>query len=585
MNISNYISLLGGVALFLFGMTLMGEGLKKVAGSKLELVLYKLSSTPLKGLLLGTGVTAVIQSSSATSVMVVGFVNSGMMKTRQAIAVIMGALIGTSITGWILCLSYIEGTGPWVSLLSTSTISAVVAVVGIVLRMFSKKSSHHHLGDILLGFAVLMFGMQSMSSAVSPLRKSETFINLMTTFSNPLLGIAVGAVFTAVIQSASAACGILQALSVTGAVTFDVAYPMLLGIAIGAAVPVLLSALGAKLAGQRAAVSYLLIEVLGAVICGGVFYAVNAFVDFGFMSSVMSPVSIAAVNSIFRAVTALILLPCLGGLEKLVCWIIKDKKEEKNTDADFDRLDERFLKHPALAIEQCRETINAMSEHTMVNIIEAVSLIKKFDSALAQKVSDDEDLIDKYEDKLGTYLMKINGSSLDPDQNHSLTRYLHTLSDFERISDHAMNICESARELCEKKMHFSEGAKAELDTLIAALKETLDLAFSSFVEEDIEKAYRVEPLEDLIDVLCDEMKLRHIKRLQAGQCQLEIGFVFNDLLTNIERVSDHCSNIAISLIEMSHDAFDAHSYVLELKEQNANRFDELFKEYSAKYVI
>ena len=585
MNISNYISLLGGVALFLFGMTLMGEGLKKVAGSKLELVLYKLSSTPLKGLLLGTGVTAVIQSSSATSVIVVGFVNSGMMKTRQAIAVIMGALIGTSITGWILCLSYIEGTGSWVSLLSTSTISAVVAVIGIILRMFSKKTSHHYLGDILLGFAVLMFGMQSMSSAVSPLRKSETFINLMTTFSNPLLGIAVGALFTAVIQSASAACGILQALSVTGAVTFDVAYPMLLGIAIGAAVPVLLSALGAKLAGQRAATSYLLIEVLGAVICGGVFYAAHAVVNFGFMGTVMSPVSIAAVNSIFRAVTAMFLLPCLSGLEKLVCWIIKDKKEDNSADADFDRLDERFLKHPALAIEQSRETINAMSEHTMVNILEAVSLIKKFDPALAQKVSDDEDLIDKYEDKLGTYLMKINGSSLDPEQNRSLTRYLHTLSDFERISDHAMNICESARELSEKKMHFSEFAQAELATLVEALKETLELAFDSFVAGDIEKAYRVEPLEDLIDVLCDEMKLRHIKRLQAGNCQLEIGFVFNDLLTNIERVSDHCSNIAISLIEMSHDTYDAHSYVLQLKEQRAHRFDELFKEYSEKYVI
>ena len=585
LNISNYISLLGGVALFLFGMTLMGEGLKKVAGSKLELVLYKLSSTPLKGLLLGTGVTAVIQSSSATSVMVVGFVNSGMMKTRQAIAVIMGALIGTSITGWILCLSYIEGTGSWVSLLSTSTISAVVAVVGIILRMFSKKTSHHHLGDILLGFAVLMFGMQSMSSAVSPLRKSETFINLMTTFSNPLLGIAVGALFTAVIQSASAACGILQALSVTGAVSFDVAYPMLLGIAIGAAVPVLLSALGAKLAGQRAAVSYLLIEVLGAVICGGAFYAAHAFVDFEFMSSVMSPVSIAAVNSLFRAVTALLLLPCLSGLEKMVCWIIKDKKEDNSADADFDRLDERFLKHPALAIEQSRETINAMADHTMVNILEAVSLIKAFDPVLAQKVSDDEDLIDKYEDKLGTYLMKINGSSLEPEENRSLTRYLHTLSDFERISDHAMNICESARELCEKKMHFSEFAMQEVDTLVAALKETLELAFSSFVACDIEKAYRVEPLEDLIDVLCDEMKLRHIKRLQAGQCQLEIGFVFNDLLTNIERVSDHCSNIAISLIEMSHDAYDTHSYVLNLKEQHAQRFYKLFKEYSEKYVI
>jgi len=517
--------------------------------------------------------------------MVVGFVNSGMMKTRQAIAVIMGALIGTSITGWILCLSYIEGTGSWVSLLSTSTISAVVAVVGIVLRMFSKKSSHHHLGDILLGFAVLMFGMQSMSSAVSPLRKSETFINLMTTFSNPLLGIAVGALFTAVIQSASAACGILQALSVTGAVTFDVAYPMLLGIAIGAAVPVLLSALGAKLAGRRAAVSYLIIELLGAVICGCVFYAANAFIHFGFMDAVMSPVSIAAVNSIFRAVTAMFLLPCLSGLEKLVCWIVKDKGNERSNDADFDRLDERFLKSPALAIEQSRETINAMAAHTMVNITDAVSLITNFRTEVFQKVADDEDLIDKYEDKLGTYLMQINGSALDPDENRSLTRYLHTLSDFERISDHAKNISESARELAEKKMQFSEAAQAELVVLDAALKETLDLAFDAFTTGDIEKAYRVEPLEDLIDVLCDEMKLRHIDRLQAGQCQLGIGFVFNDLLTNMERVSDHCSNIAISIIEMNGDAYDAHSYAENLKQHHANHFDEIFAEYSEKYRI
>ena len=585
MSISNYVSLLGGVALFLFGMTLMGEGLKKVAGSKLELVLYKLSSTPLKGLLLGTGVTAVIQSSSATSVMVVGFVNSGMMKTRQAIAVIMGALIGTSITGWILCLSYIEGTGSWVSLLSTSTISAVVAVVGIILRMFSKKSSHHHLGDILLGFAVLMFGMQSMSSAVSPLRKSETFINLMTTFSNPLLGILVGAAFTAVIQSASAACGILQALSVTGAVSFDVAYPMLLGIAIGAAVPVLLSALGAKLAGRRAAVSYLLIEVLGAVVCGGVFYAANAFLHFGFMDAVMSPVSIAAVNSVFRAVTAMFLLPCIAGLEKLVCWLIREKENERGNDEDFDRLDERFLSSPSLAIEQSRETINAMAAHTMVNIREAMELIGGFDSQLAEKVARDEELIDKYEDKLGTYLMKINGSALDPVQNRSITQYLHTLSDFERISDHAMNICESARELHDKKMQFSEPARQELDVLAKALEETLELAFGCFVSGDLEQAYRVEPLEDLIDVLCDEMKLRHINRLQAGQCQMGIGFVFNDLLTNIERVSDHCSNIAISIIELNSDVYDAHSYTHNLKLHHENHFDELLQEYLEKYKI
>ena len=321
------------------------------------------------------------------------------------------------------------------------------------------------------------------------------------------------------------------------------------------------------------------------MVCGGVFYAANAFVHFEFMSAVMSPVSVAAVNSVFRAITAMFLLPCIALLEKLVCWLIKDRPGEYSSDAEFARLDERFLKSPALAIEQCRETINSMADHTMVNILDAVSLIGNFRNDLAEKVSRDEDLIDDYEDKLGTYLMKINGSALDPEQNRSITKYLHTLSDFERISDHAMNICESARELSDKKMHFSEAAAGELDILIEALKETLALAFNAFSSGDLEMAYRVEPLEDLIDVLCDEMKLRHINRLQAGQCKLDIGFVYNDLLTNIERVSDHCSNIAISLIEMNGDVYDAHNYVMNLKEHHTNRFEEYFEEYAEKYKI
>lgn len=347
MGINNVISLLGGVALFLFGMTLMGEGLKKVAGSKLELVLYSLSGTTLRGLLLGTGVTAVIQSSSATSVMVVGFVNSGMMKIRQAISVIMGALIGTSVTGWIICLSYLEGSGGWVSLLSTSTITAVVAVVGIFLRMFSNKQRDHHLGDILLGFSVLMFGMQTMSSAVSPLKESAGFIALLTRFSNPVLGIIVGTVFTSVLQSASAAVGILQALSMTGAVSFDTAYPIILGIAIGAAVPVLLSAIGASPDGRSTAFAYLLIELLGVVVCGTGYYVLSCFVDLGLSGRIMNPVSTAALNSVFRIITALVLAPFIPRLEKLVRIFVKDKPSEMD---ELIRLDERFLQHPALAL-------------------------------------------------------------------------------------------------------------------------------------------------------------------------------------------------------------------------------------------
>ena len=371
MGISNIITLLGGVALFLFGMSLMGDGLKKVAGSKLELVLYKLSSTPLKGLLLGAGVTAIIQSSSATSVMVVGFVNSGMMKVRQAMAVIMGAIVGTSITGWIICLSYVEGSGGIVSLLSTSSISAMVAVVGITLRMFSKKQSKRHVGDILLGFSVLMFGMQAMSGAVAPLKESPTFIRFMTAFSNPLLGIIVGTVFTAILQSASAAVGILQALSVTGAIGFAEAFPIILGISIGAAVPVLLSALGARTDGRRTAWSYLVMQGIGAVIVALVFYIADAAVHFSFTGMVMSPVSIALVNTVYRVICAVLVMPFLGSIEKLLNALIKESDQEREANADFDRLDERFLRHPALAVEQSRLTINAMAKKARENVGDA----------------------------------------------------------------------------------------------------------------------------------------------------------------------------------------------------------------------
>ena len=585
MSISNVITLFGGVALFLFGMSLMGDGLKKVAGSKLELVLYKLSSTPLKGMLLGAGVTAIIQSSSATSVMLVGFVNSGMMKVRQAMAVILGAIVGTSITGWIICLSYVEGSGGLVSLLSTSTISAMVAVIGIILRMFSKKQGKRHVGDILLGFAVLMFGMQAMSGAVAPLKDSPAFIRFMTAFSNPILGILAGAAFTAVLQSASAAVGILQALSVTGAIGFVEAYPILLGIGIGAAVPVLLSALGAKTGGKRTAWAYLVCSVLGAILCGAVYYLADAAADFAFKSMVMSPVSIAMVNTIYRVVCAIVLLPCLGAIEKLLIRLIPESSQEREASADFDRLDERFLKHPALAVEQSRMTINAMARKARENVQDAMLLLHEFTEAGAKKVEQDEDLVDRYEDKIGTYLMKLNGSELDHQENERVSEYLHTLSDFERISDHAMNISQVAREKYEKKISFSQYGQHEMDVLLGAINEILTLSINAFIEEDLEKAYRVEPLEEHIDVLCDELKLRHIERLQTGACSLSIGFVFNDLLTNFERVADHCSNIAIAMIELNQDEFETHDYVINLKELHAHNFDKLYAEYAEKYKV
>ena len=585
MSVSNVISLLGGVALFLFGMSLMGEGLKKVAGSKLELVLYRLSSTPLKGVLLGAGVTAVIQSSSATSVMLVGFVNSGMMKVRQAMAVIMGAIVGTSITGWIICLSYMEGSGGLVSLLSTATISAAVAVIGIVLRMFSKKQSSRHVGDILLGFAVLMFGMQAMSSAVAPLKDSQRFIQLMTAFSNPLIGILAGAAITSILQSASAAVGILQALSVTGAIEFAEAFPIILGIAIGAAVPVLLSALGARTNGRRTAYAYLIIQVIGVTLFAILFYALNASMHFALMEETMNPVSIALVNTVFRVLMAVVLLPFIGLIEKLIQTIIRESQEEKAANADFDRLDERFLKHPALAVEQSRLTIDAMARKSRENLCDAMLLIHQYSPEMVQKVERDEDLVDRFEDKIGTYLMRLNSSELSREENEKVSKYLHTLSDFERISDHAMNVAQAAQEIHDKKIHFSADGEHELMVLLGAVNEILELAINGFVEDDLDKAYRVEPLEEHIDVLCDELKLRHVERLQTGACSLKVGFVFNDLLTNFERVADHCSNIAIAMIELSQNAYETHDYIINLKELHSHNYDELYAGFAEKYAI
>ena len=584
MSIANIISLFGGVAMFLFGMSLMGDGLKKVAGSKLELVLYRLSGTPLKGVLLGAGVTAVIQSSSATSVMAVGFVNSGMMKAEQAIAVILGAIVGTSITGWVICLSSIEGSG-WVSLLSTSTISAVVAVIGIILRMFTSRQSNKHLGDILLGFSVLMFGMQAMSGAVSPLRQSPEFIRLLTSFSNPILGILVGAAVTSVLQSASAAVGILQALSMTGAVSFAVAYPIILGIAIGAAVPVLLTALGAKADGKRTSLAYLVAEVLGVIICGLAFYVSDIFVDYTFKHAILDTVGVAFVNTMFRAVTALVLMPFIPQIYKFTTRVIRQSDDELIANAEFDRLDERFLKHPPLAVEQSRLTVNSMARTAMSNLLSAIELLYNFDEKQAKEVEDKENLVDKFEDKIGTYLVRLNSSELDAKQNENVSLFLHALSDLERISDHAMNIAELAAERDAKKITFTPDAAREFDVLQAAVREVLDLAVNAFIEGDVEKAYRVEPLEEHIDVLCDQLKLHHIERLQEGRCSLNQGFVFNDILTNFERVADHCSNLAVALIEIEKGMYDTHEYIIDLKELRSHHFNEYYEYYNNRYKI
>ena len=584
MGIADVISLLGGIALFLYGMAVMGDNLKKVAGSKLEIVLYKLSGTPIKGVLLGTAVTAVIQSSSATSVMVVGFVNSGMMKVRQAIGVIMGAILGTSVTGWILCLSSLEGGSGVVQLFSTDVITGVVAVIGIILRMFNKKTSSRHVGEILLGFAVLMYGMSAMSGAVSPLRESEAFIRILTSFSNPVLGILVGLAFTSVLQSASAAVGILQALAITGAVTFEVALPIVMGIAIGAAVPVLLSALGANLNGKRTAFIYLLIDVLGVLIWALLFYGANAIIHFTFLDAVMSSVSIALMNTLFRLATVIVLLPCIGLMEHMVELLFPDDGSAAE-EQEMDRLEERFLQHPALSIEQSRLVTNSMAERAEGNLLMAVGLRNRWSDKDFRMVGETESVIDRYEDKLGTYLMKITSKSLSQSQSEEVSKYLHTISDFERISDHALNISEAAKEIHDKDLQFSPEACHELDVIESAVREILSIAVGAFVENDPQRAARVEPLEEIIDGLCDEMKSHHVDRLQQGVCTLNQGFVFNDLLTNYERVADHCSNIAVAVIEVESDSFDTHEYLNSVKAMKDASFARYYDEYKKKYTF
>ena len=585
MSIAYLISLLSGIALFLFGMALMGDGLKKVAGNKLEVILFRLTGSPLKGFLLGTGVTAVIQSSSATSVMVVGFVNSGMMRVRQAISIVMGAILGTSITGWIICLSDLGGGGGWIDLFSTATLTGIISVVGIVLRMFSKSQTKRHIGDILMGFAVLMFGMSAMSGAVSPLRSDPTFLRILTTFSNPMLGILFGTLFTCVLQSASAAVGILQALASTGVIDFSMALPIIMGIAIGAALPVLLSAIGANVDGKRTAMVYLVVEVVGVIFWAAAFYLVNAFVQFDFMSMTMSSVSVAFVNTLFRFVKVVILLPFIDVIEKVVDLLVKDKPVQAEATDETIRLEERFIQHPALAIEQSRITINSMAAEAQENLAEAMRLLHHYSDEGYRTVVEMEQVVDRYEDRLGSYLVKLTGQELSSKQNEDASKFLHTISDFERISDHALNIAQTAKEMREKSIVFSDDALRELAVLESALAEIVHITVNAFIRNDLSLASRVEPLEELIDDLCDELKLHHVDRLQKGHCTLLNGFLFNDLLTNYERVADHCSNIAVAMIELESDSFDTHEYLSSIKEMKSDTYERYYEEYSQQYHL
>lgn len=593
---SMVLSLLSGVALFLFGMSLMGDGLKMVAGNKLESFLYKMTNTSLKGVALGAGVTSVIQSSSATTVMVVGFVNAGMMKLKQAIGIIMGANIGTSITGWILCLSYIEGSSGIAKILSTATISAVVAIAGTLLRMISKRTVYRNVGNIMLGFSILMFGMQTMSGAVAPLKESEAFTSMLTMFSNPIAGILLGIAFTAVLQSASASVGILQALSVTGSLTFATAYPIILGIGVGAACPVLISAIGANKNGKRTALIYLLNDLFGMLIWSIVFYSVNAVVHFTFLNSVMSPVIIATINTVFRVATVCVLFPFIPKLEKLAKTLIKDTEEDLEDDANFDMLEERLLRYPALAIGQSKRVMNDMARKVHKNVGRSLNLIHNFSQDKFSKVQRKEDLIDKIETKLGEYLMLLTKKELNTMQTRQVSLYLHIISDLERVGDYASNVARVTNNIHEGNISLSEEAQAELNVVMDAVRETAEMTVQSVERYDKEKAMRVKSLAAVVTALCEELKMRHVVRLSHGECDLAQGTAFNDLLNSFDRIVAHCTGAASATVKVEDADSNMHIHTStpydagkeeyrRLLAENAKKYRDLFTEYQAKYKI
>ena len=584
-DIFNVLTMIGGLALFLYGMETMGDGLAKMAGGKLERILEKLTSNPIKGVLLGVVVTAVIQSSSATTVMVVGFVNSGIMKLSQAISIIMGANIGTTVTSWILSLAGVEGGNLFTNLLKPTSFSPILALIGIILIMFSKKAKKKDLGTILIGFAILMFGMDTMTDAIEPLGEIQAFRNILTMFSNPILGLIAGALLTATIQSSSASVGILQAMAATGAVSYGTAIPIIMGQNIGTCVTAMLSSIGATKNARRAALVHLYFNIIGTVTFMIAFYAINAVVDFSFLENQIGYTGIAVVHSAFNICATLLLLPFGKVLEKLACMTIRDTDQVEEADGSgIQTLDYRFLDTPGFAIEQCKNVAYKMADLSKEAIFKAMGLLKKYDEKTAEEVIELEEKVDKYEDELGSYLVKLSSKSVTEEDSRTLSLLLHCIGDYERISDHAINILESAKELHDKGMEFSNKASEELEIFIRAIEDILNMSLMAFEEEDIEIAKSVEPLEEMIDYLSDELKNRHIKRLREGKCTIEQGFVFSDITTNCERISDHCSNIAVSLIEIKEDGYDTHKYLDSVKHGSV-RFAEEYANCKERYAL
>ena len=585
MGVSDFISLLGGVALFLFGMSIMGDALKKVAGNQLELVLYNLTSTPIKGVLLGTGVTAVIQSSSATSVMVVGFVNSGLMTLRQAINVIMGANVGTTVTAWLLSLGGISGDSIWVRLLKPTSFTPVLALVGIIFFMFCKDNKKKDTGTVLLGFATLMFGMETMSSAVGGLADVPAFRQLFIAFQNPVLGLLAGAVLTAVIQSSSASVGILQALAVTGQVSYGAAIPIIMGQNIGTCVTAMLASVGANKNARRAAVVHLMFNIIGTTVWLAVFYGINAVVHFTFLSGPIDQLGIAIVHSIFNVLCAALLFPFSGLLEKLACRLIPDSKDAaEHADDKIQILDERLLATPAVALGRCQEVAETMARISMDAMKTSCQLIQQYDARSAAAIRRTEGEADQYEDMLGTYLVKLGSSDLTAQDSRTSAKILHIIGDFERISDHAVNVVESAEEMKSKGLRFSPEASHEMHVMTGAVGEIMDLALDAYLQDDPALAAKVEPLEQVVDALKEQLRNRHILRLQKGECTIELGFVWSDLLTSLERVADHCSNIAGCVIEMSHDSLHVHEYLDNVK-AGSKGFQQAYDAYARKYAL
>ena len=588
MDFFSILTLLGGLALFLYGMQVMGDGLAKVSGGKLEKILENLTSSKWKAVLLGLAVTAVIQSSSATTVMVVGFVNSGIMKLTQAVGIIMGANIGTTVTAWILSLAGIESSNFFISLLKPSSFAPILALIGIVLLMFTKSSRKKDIGVILVGFAVLMFGMETMSGAVKPLADVPEFTNLLLAFSNPVAGVLAGTILTAIIQSSSASVGILQALCVTGAVPYSAAFPIIMGQNIGTCVTALLSAIGANKNAKRAAMIHLYFNMLGTVIFLGVFYLLNSVVHFSFMDSMATPAAIAVTHSIFNVTATLIWLPFSNILVKLACLTIRDSAEDvvaAGEDREFLILESRFLEKPAFAVEQGRTAARRMAEDSRKSLGTAFDLLHLYVADVAKKIDKLEGKVDRYEDELGTYLVQLNNKDLSENDSHSVSIMLHCIGDFERISDHAVNIKESAEELHEKNLSFSPVAKAELRVVTAAVNDIVEKAFQVFDDQDTTKAAEIEALEELIDELTKEMKRRHINRLRSGECTIEMGFILSDLITSMERIADHCSNIGVCVTQVRENLYDTHSHLNALKNEDSDDFERCLEKVRQEYLL